>query len=85
MNEPVPSIAIWIDPTTQQVKVDFRSQTLAPAEYGIVISSLLLHIARLFSESNPQSSVDEILAELQKGVAAGLMHRTDMVLPAKAH
>lgn len=80
-----PSIAIWIDPETQQVKTDFRSQHLSPAEYGVVIASLLVHIARLFVETNPQVSEDQILAEIQKGVAAGLTHRDDIVLPAKAH
>lgn len=80
-----PSIAIWIDESTQQVKVDFRPQKLSPAEYGVVLSSLFLHIARLFVETNPQATEDQILAELQKGIDAGLMHRIDTVLPAKAH
>ena len=80
-----PSITIWIDTETQQVKTDFRSQHLTPAEYGIVLASLLVHIARLFAESNPQASEDDLLKEIQKGIAVGLSQRADMILPAKSH
>lgn len=43
-----PSLAIWIDPLTQEVKTDFMPQTLRPAEYGVVLSVAVVHIARLF-------------------------------------
>lgn len=87
MNEPQdrPSIVIWIAEDTQLVKVDFRPQHLQPAEYGIVISSLLVHIARLFVESNAHSTEDKVLGELTRGIAIGLAQRKDLVLPSKAH
>lgn len=83
--DPKPSITIWIDPETQQVKTDFRSQHLAPAEYGIVISTLLVHIARLFVESNAHSTEDQVLGELTRGIAIGLEQRKDFILPQKSH
>ena len=80
-----PSIAIWLDPATKFAKIDFTPQTLAPAEYGIVMATLIVHIARLFVESNPGTSESQLIAEIQKGILAGLSQRNDIVLPSKAH
>lgn len=76
-----PSIAVWIDPTTQAVKIDFLPQRLQPAEYGIVIASLVVHLARLFAQDNPQATEEQVVAEILRGVQAGLTQREDMVLP----
>lgn len=80
-----PSIAIWIDAETQEVTVKFKSQPLSPAEYGLVIASMVVHIARLFAETNPQAGENMIILELQKGIAVGLAQRQDIVLPHKPH
>lgn len=80
-----PSISIWIDPITQAVKVDFTPQMLQPAEYGIVISTLLVHIARQFQESNPGVDENVIIDQINKGLLAGIEQRDDMVLPSKSH
>jgi hypothetical protein len=80
-----PSITIWIDPATTNVSVQFNPQQLTPAEYGVVIATLLVHIARLFRESNPAHTEDQLLVEIYKGIDAGLAHRKDFVLPSKAH
>lgn len=80
---PEPSIVIWIDPATQNVKIDFRPQTLQPAEYGVVLSSLVSHVAKLFMDSNPAYSEEEIVAQIRRGLDAGLQQRRPP--PAKAH
>lgn len=76
-----PSISIWIDPSTQAVKVDFTPQMLQPAEYGVVLSAFVVHLAREFSRDNPNATEDVILAEILRGLKAGLDQRADMVLP----
>lgn len=78
-----PSIALWIDTSTQSAKVDFTPQLLQPAEYGIVLASLVVHIAREFARDNPTHSVEEIVAEILRGVQAGLAARNDTALPDK--
>lgn len=80
-----PSIAIWIDTDTQQVKCDFLAQHLSPAEYGVVLATLIVHISRQFCQSNPQSTEEVILSDVLKGIKVGLEQRNDIVLPAKAH
>lgn len=82
MNEP--SIAIWIDHATQQVKIDFRPQMLQPAEYGVVLSSLVTHLAAQFAQDNPQASQEEIVVEILRGLKAGIEQRKDMVIPSSA-
>lgn len=79
------SITIWVDPDTQVVKVDFTPQNLQPAEYGIVISSLVSHIAKLFVDSNPGVSESDVIEQIMKGLEAGLAQREDIPIPAKAH
>lgn len=76
-----PSIVIWIDPVTQAVKIDFIPQRLQPAEYGIVIASLVSHLAMLFAQDNPQSTEKRVIAEILRGLEAGITQRKDMVLP----
>ncbi len=78
-----PSIAIWIDPTTQAVKIDFSPQKLQPAEYGIVIASVIAHLASLFAQDNPQAGEHRIISEILLGVEAGLTQREDFVLPQR--
>jgi len=80
-----PSIALWIDPQTQQVRTEFTPQQLTPAQYGVVISSLMLHIARLFLESNKDATEGDVLDAIAKGINAGLEHRDDMVVPSSLH
>ena len=70
-----PSIAIWIDPATQNVKVDFRPQTLHPSEYGVALSMVIVHIARLFTQSNPGVVEEEVISELRRGLEAGIAQR----------
>lgn len=85
MNEAEPSIVIFIDPETKNVKINFRPQTLSPAQYGVVVASVVAHMARLFMESNPEHDEDDIVAEIQKGIDAGLSQREDMLLAQKPH
>lgn len=80
-----PSIQVWIDPKTQSYKIDFTPQVLSPAEYGVMLSAMMLHIARLFHESNPQHSIHEIIDAMQRGVMAGLEQLKDVALPSKPH
>lgn len=80
-----PSIVIWIEPATQQVDVEFRAQKLSPAEYGIIIATLVTHIAREFRNSNPRVSEEQLIVEIMKGLQAGLNQRDDLVLPTKPH
>ena len=80
-----PSITIWIDPITQQFKVEFNPQPLAPAQYGIVIASLLIYIARLFVANNSGASETDVIAQIRKGMTLAFEQIDDMVLPAKAH
>lgn len=80
-----PSIAIWIDPQTQAVKIEFTPQMLQPAEYGIVLSSLFAHLATMFRESNPGASDEAIMEQLLKGLHAGLSRRKDVVLGTALH
>ena len=81
MDKPTPSIAVWIDPTTQAVKIDFSPQKLQPAEYGIVIASVIVHLADLFAQDNPGATSKRVIAEILRGVEAGITQRDDMVLP----
>lgn len=76
-----PSISLWIDTATQTAKVDFTPQRLQPAEYGIVLSSLFVHIAKEFARDNPGFSEQQIIAELLRGVQAGLSNIQDTALP----
>ncbi len=76
-----PSIAIWIDPATQVVKIDFSPQRLQPAEYGIVLSSLIFHLAEQFAQDNPSVKVEVLIAEILRGLEAGISQRQDFVLP----
>ena len=80
-----PSLAIWIDPRTQEVKTDFMPQTLAPAEYGVVLSVAIVHIARLFCQANPGVTEDEVLSELLRGLREGIKQRTASEGPLTAH
>lgn len=80
-----PSLAIWIDPATQQVKVDFMPQTLHPAEYGVALSVVVVHIARLFCQSNQGALEDEVLAEILRGLDIGIKQRTATAGPLTAH
>ena len=80
-----PSLAVWIDPPTQEVKVDFRPQTLHPAEYGVALSVAIVHIARLFCQSNPGTVEDEVLSELMRGILEGIKQRTAAEGPLTAH
>ncbi len=85
MNAPTPSIAIFIDPTTKDVTVQFMPQPLSPAQYGVVIASLVSHLARMFKESNPEHSEDDILEAIRAGIDAGLSQRDDMVISPHTH
>ncbi len=76
-----PSIAVWIDPATQAVKIDFIPQMLQPAEYGIVIASVVSHLASLFAQDNPQATEQIVISEILRGLQAGLSQREDIVLP----
>ncbi len=67
-----PSIAIWIDPATQNVEVDFRPQTLHPAEYGVALSMVVVVLARLFVQSNPGVIEHEVISEIRRGLEAGI-------------
>lgn len=80
-----PSIAIWIDPDTQEVKTDFMPQTLHPAEYGVAISMAIVHVARLFTQSNPGVIEEDVLAELRRGLDAGIAQRPKVDGPLTAH
>lgn len=76
-----PGISVWIDPATKAVKIDFVPQLLQPAEYGIVLASLVVHLASLFAQDNPQATEEQVVAEILRGIQAGLTQREDMVLP----
>ena len=80
-----PSLAIWIDPSTQEVKTDFMPQTLHPAEYGVVLSVAIVHIARLFCQSNAGVIEDEVVAEILRGLHEGIKQRTAPEGPMTAH
>lgn len=82
---PKPSIAVWIDPATQEVKTDFMPQTLHPGEYGVVLSMVLVHIARMFVQTNPGATEGELIAEIQRGMEAGLQQRSPATSPLTAH
>lgn len=69
---PKPSIAIWINPATQEVKNDFMPQELHPGEYGVCLAMTIAHIARSFVQSNPQVPEAEIIAEIMRGIETGL-------------
>lgn len=79
-----PSIAVWIDPATQEVKNDFRPQELKPAEYGIVLGCTIVHIARCFVQANSGIPEDEVIAEIQRGIDAGIAQR-EPAAPMSAH
>lgn len=70
-----PSIAVWIDAATQEAKTDFELQALQPAEYGVVISLVITHIARTFGLCNPQVSEEELIGAVLTGIQAGLAQR----------
>lgn len=80
-----PSFTVWIDPKTQVYKVDFNPQTLSPAEYGVVMASLILHISKMFHETNPNIPQEMCVAQMLNGVKAGLEQMQDVALPAKPH
>jgi hypothetical protein len=80
-NTAKPSISIWIDPATKAVKIDFQPQMLQPAEYGIVMSSLVVHLATLFAQDNPGTDLNRLIAEILRGLEAGITQRDDFVLP----
>jgi len=82
---PDPSLTVWIDTDTQEVSFQFLPQMLTPGQYGVVISSLIIHIAREFCASNATVSEPSVIEEMQRGIAAGLMSRNDTMLPAKTH
>ncbi len=79
-----PSIAVWIDPLTQEVKNDFMPQTLKPAEYGVVLSLTITHIARAFVQSNPGISEEDVIAEIRRGIETGIAQRPPAT-PMSAH
>ena len=79
-----PSIAVWIDPSTQEVKNDFMPQTLKPSEYGIVLALTVVHIARAFVESNPGGTEEDGIAEIRRGIEAGITQRPPST-PMSAH
>lgn len=83
--DPVPSITIHIDAETKNVTIALSPQPLSPAQYGVVLASIISHLARLFAESNPGHSEDEMIADIQKGIRAGLDQRDDIVLAQKPH
>lgn len=85
MSRAKPSLAIWIDPGTQEVTTDFMPQTLHPAEYGVVLSVAIVHIARLFCQSNPGVNETEVVAELLRGIQEGIKQRTASEGPMTAH
>ncbi len=80
-----PSISIWIDPADQTYKVEFNPQELSPAQYGVVIASIMIHIAKMFGDSNLHVPQETILRQMRKGLDAGLEQLQDVVLPSKAH
>lgn len=80
-----PSLAIWIDPNTQEVKTDFLPQTLHPAEYGVVLSVAVVHIARLFCQANPDVNEDAVVSEILRGLQEGIKQRTATEGPMTAH
>jgi hypothetical protein len=80
-----PSIAVFIDSKTQEAGITFRPQNLSPEEYGAVLSSIVLHIAKLFRERNPEKSESEIIDMILAGIDAGLLQREDDPPPTKPH
>lgn len=80
-----PSLSIWIDPRTQEVKTDFMPQKLHPAEYGVVLSVAIVHIARLFCQANPGVIEDQVVSEMLRGIQEGLKQRTAAEGPLAAH
>jgi len=80
-----PSIAVWIDPETQTFKCDFNPQELSPAQYGVVLASIILHVSKLFNEHNPHISPTDITSQILAGIRAGLEQIKDVEIPAKAH
>lgn len=50
-----------------------------------MLSAMMLHIDRLFHESNPQHSIHEIIDAMQRGMMAGLEQLKDVALPSKPH
>ncbi len=70
-----PSIVVWIDPSTQEVKNDFMPQTLKPGEYGVVLAFTITHIARVFVQSNPSATEADVIAEIRRGIEIGIAQR----------
>ena len=79
-----PSIAVWIDPSTQEVKNDFMPQLLKPSEYGVVLALTITHIARQFVQSNPGVPEEDVIAEIRRGIEAGIAQRP-AATPMSAH
>lgn len=80
-----PSLTVWIDPKTQVFKVDFNPQELAPAEYGLMLASIVMHLAKMFVAANPRTSEEELVKEIQRGISIGLQQMRDVELPSRAH
>ena len=78
------SLAIRIDDDSQNVQVEFVPQQLMPDQYGVVLASVILHIAQCFHESNPTYPVDAIVGQILDGVQAGLAQLPQSA-PASQH
>jgi hypothetical protein len=67
------SIAVRIDDADTGVHIEFSPQKLLPAEYGVVLASLVLHIASCFKESNPGAPLEAIVSDILSGIQSGLV------------
>ena len=81
----VPSMVIFIDPETQQASYDFRPQNLSPEQYGMVLSGICMHLAKLFHETNTDKSEKQIIDMIMAGITAGLAQGVNTMVPTKPH
>ncbi len=78
-------MVVFIDPETQQASYDLRPQNLSPEQYGVVLSGIVLHLSKLFHESNPGKSEKQIIDMIMAGVTAGVAAGDNVMVPTKPH
>lgn len=66
------SIQVRIEEETQEVSIEFTPQHLQPQQYGVVVSSIILHLANCFAETNPAADRAFIVGAILDGVKIGL-------------
>jgi hypothetical protein len=80
-----PGLSVTINEETQDVTIAFTPQRLQPQEYGVVLASVILHIANSFLESNPQSNQGAILEAMLDGIKFGLENSPGIMAPTSHH